>query len=569
MNGQPWLEKIKNWRWLDALLVVALILFDVAVHPLGIGPDRLIHDPAVYRLANSHYLPGDWYTAMAVKSGIYTFYAHLVNFHSFLHLSEELWRQILYLGGLAILYYALIRIARLFTKNILVVPVLVVLHYLLVTGINQPLWLYGPFIQIDGGLAPRTIGIALSFLALFFLLNESLNWMAILLGVATLVHVSNSFIIFSLFLAAWLIRDWLGHLSFKGWWQRTGRKTAIAVGLYLLFGGWFALWVAHLGSGGATIETQKFIWGWIYVRAPYMALPLAGRYWWVRLWAHALAIVVGWLLVRWKLDDRARKALDTVALIGLGSVGYFYLFDYFAFIKPWLPGFQFYSIRVIYLCYFTAYLFIGLSIAVYLDIVLKFIRQRLNPQAYLAFLALLIVATTGLIISSPANQTFQLTASTNVQASRYWLLQSAGAQAKDIPRKYQVGPPTTALFKYLQSHGQPVLTPPTWNTGAYYISRVVSFKSFGYTPQGMADWLERLNAVTAGVFDQAYAKQKAAGRFEPTNPEWHQLYASLTPEQVLALGQKYQFKLFLSYQDSNYPFPFIVGDGDFKLYQLP
>src|SRR5688572_25387740 len=127
---------LKLFRWRDIFLIIGLILFDVAIHPFTSGPDRLIHDPAVYRLWDLNYLPGDWYTGVAIKSQVYIFYAKLVNAWHFLRISEEFWRMSLYLICLAILYYSLIRIARLFSQNMLVVPVFVVLHAFLNTGVN-------------------------------------------------------------------------------------------------------------------------------------------------------------------------------------------------------------------------------------------------------------------------------------------------------------------------------------------------------------------------------------------------------------------------------------------------
>ena len=206
------------WKKLpvSSLIVLGLLLvFEVSIHPLGFGPDRRVHDPAVYRLGDAEYLPGDWYTQMAVDSGVYTFYAKLVNVWHFLPFSEETWRLLLYAASLVVLYYAMIRIARLFSQSALVIP-LVALFHAIVILVAPPIWLYGPFVHVDGGLAPRSIAIALSFLALSLLLHNARSLPWIVLGLATLIHVSNSLIIFTLFFFLLFLRA----LLFLFFWKR-------------------------------------------------------------------------------------------------------------------------------------------------------------------------------------------------------------------------------------------------------------------------------------------------------------------------------------------------------------
>jgi hypothetical protein len=270
----------------------------------------------------------------------------------------------------------------------------VAVFHAIVVVVAPPIWLYGPFIQVDGGLAPRSIGIALSFLALFYLLkNRSiLPWA--LLGIATLVHVSNSLIIFTLFFAAWLCNEWvLDKRLDRGHLLALGKKAGVAVMIYIIAGGWFALYVASRGIG---IETEfsdaKFIWTWIYFRAPYMALPLMPWKAWFLFFLHILAIVVGWYLLRTRAEIQNKKALDLLGYVGTGSVVYFFFFYLFAFAWPWLPGFQFYSIRVVYFAHFVAYIFAAL-------LALSFLKDWTKKQKQFIFL-LLLIAVTGILSSS-------------------------------------------------------------------------------------------------------------------------------------------------------------------------
>jgi hypothetical protein len=567
------LKFFRKFPWRDFFLVIGLMVLDMSIHPLSSGPDRLIHDPAVYRLANPNYMPGDWYTDMAVKSNVYIFYAKLVNAWQFFHIPEELWRAILYLASLAILYYSLVRIAQVFSKSLLVVPILALLHSFISTGNNQPIWLYGPFIQVDSGLAPRSIGIAISFLALFFLIQGSIIIPSLLLGLATLIHVSNSFIVFTLYFGIWMVKSLLfDRPKDRQTWLEIGRKGGIALLVYLLAGGWFAFYVASQGGGGVpTFPTEKFIWAWIYLRAPYMALPLITKYWWIRLIAHAVSIVFGWLILRKRFDLIGRRALDTLALIGLGSVGYFFIFYFFAFTKPWLPGFEFYSIRVIYLAYFAAYLLISLCLLmISREIISKILgRIHVDEKRYTSGLVLIAVMLFLFGFSTRLGDSFLKPKAQNLQQSWWRLLDDSVVFRARVPENQQMRLPNSATLHYLDSNPEPFLAPPNLQTRGHYFPSVVSFKSFGFTREGLPEWYDRLNDVSRGELEKVYLEQSHSGHASPVYIEWRDSYSKLTQDEILALSRKYNFKLFLSYANVSYSFPVITQDSDFRLYRLP
>lgn len=568
------LNSFLSSKWSTVVLVGVLLLFEFSVQPLTAGPDRLIHDPAVYRLWDKGYMLGDWYTDMAVKSQVYIFYAKLVNLWHTLHVPEELWRTLLYVVSLLILYYALVRLARFFTLNPLIVPIMAVLHMMISTGDNQPIWLYGPFLQIDGGLAPRSIGIALSFLALAYLTEGSILVPALLLGLATLIHVSNSFIVFTLFWLVWLgvaiIREW-PHRQTK--WRAILSRAGIALAVYLLAGGWFALYVAKAGAGDATLPTQKFIWTWIYLRAPYMALPLITRYWWIRLAAHGIAIAGGWLLLRPRMKAEQRWGLSLLALIGLGSIVYFFLFYMVAFVTPWLPGFQFYSLRIVYFAYAIAYLFIGLCFFLVGQNIITRLIPSLRRQAVGHARSTMIV--TGIVIVGLAlfgwqlGHTYRYPKLANLRTSWWRLLDASQVFRGYVPNNQRLVPPNSPTFNYLATVKEPLLAPPNWRTGTVYLPSVVSFKSFGFTKAGLAEWYERMNNVSGGEIERSYQVQQAAGRMQPITLDWGQLYPRLTPQDVVSLSQKYHARLFLTYQSQTYPFPLLVEDSDYRLYRVP
>ncbi len=566
------IQRMKQGPWRMIVLVFGLMLFDISVHPLTAGPDRLIHDPAVYRLGNPNYLPGDWYTAMAVKSQVYIFYAKLVNFSHALHLPEELWRTLLYLGSLVILYYALVRIARFFSPSVWVVPIIAVLHMFISTGNNQPVWLYGPFLQVDGGLAPRSIGIALSFLALSYLMRGSLLIPSLLLGLATLIHVSNSFIVFSLFLVAWGIAR-LSASRPTAWddWLAIIRKAGVGVGVYLLAGGWFALYVALVSRGaGHPLTADKFIWAWIYLRAPYMALPLITKYWWIRLFAHLASVVIGWWILRQRVTSKQRVAVTTLSIVGVLAVAYFFIFYLFAFIVPWLPGFQFYSLRVVYLAYFVAYLFIGLSLLFIGQDVVGWVYARTKINArYIGPSVLVGVVILLTLFGLRLGASYRHPTLKNIRSSWFRLLDHSVAFRSLVPENQQVRLPSYATFSFLLKEGKPFLAPPNWKTDTTYLPALVSYKSFGFTEEGLAQWLERLDAVSKGEVERRYQTQQQTGQRQPVTIEWGKYYAQLTQEDVLRLAQTYHFDLFLTYRELSYDWPVVAEDSDFRLYRLP
>lgn len=555
---------VKKNSWKNILLLGLLLLFEVSIHPLGFGPDRKIHDPAVYRLDDSTYLSGDWYTEMSLESGVYPFYAKLVNMWHILPLSEEPWRLLLYIASIIVLYVSLIRISTLFSASIFIVPIVAIFHAIVMLT-APPIWLYGPFMQIDGGLAPRSIGMALSFLSLFFLLKGAriLPWA--ILGIATLIHVSNSLIVFTLFFLAWLCLEWKVKYVFDAqYWFTLARKSLLAAGVYIVSGGWFALYVAHLGRGvSAGLPTEKFIWAWIYFRAPYMALPLMPWKAWLLFGLHIASLFFAWYFLRQRFRDERRVMLDFLGLIGVGAVVYFFLFYVFAFIFPWMPGFQFYSIRVVYFLHFVAYLFTALLLVLWCQdwMVGKFFFGKNIKSVYLRGVLLGSAVSIILIVlfySYPGRKFFQQSVP-NIRAS--W-----NRVANSENRKLRVS--QSPVDRYLIADQKPFLAPPNWYGSASYLPGVASFKTFGFTAPGMAEWYARMNDVSRGDLERTFQLQKQSGHFEAVTIDWRTVYSGLSVSDILLLAEKYNFKLFLSYGNLAYPFVVVAKDADYVLYRV-
>ncbi|MEK7095035.1 MAG: hypothetical protein AAB917_00030 [Patescibacteria group bacterium] len=544
------------------LLLTFLLAAEFSVMPLTFGPDRRIHDPAVYRLQDSTYLQGDWYTGMAVESGVYTFYSALIHASSFLGIGEELWRMLLYISCMVGLYVYLLKLARLFTSSWLVVPLVVVLHTLLVTA-NPPLWLYGYYIQVDGGLAPRSVAMAFSIAALYYLLKAPRYLPWILLGLSTLAHVSHSFITFVLFLGAWfsyrLFTEFQKSKSFElnVYWPAI-KESFSASFLYLIAGGWFLLQVFWLSlSQTSTFSAQKFIWAWVYFRAPYMALPTVPEGYWFILAFHVAALFCGgWLVRRWYAKQRA--FVDLLLFVGLFALGGFGVFYLFAFMVPWVPGFQFYSLRLVYFTYLIGHLFMVLFL---MSLVKKLWQTKsltsLNISERIAsgFLLLFLGGALWLCPVFPGTK-FVIGAPGNLEKSWEQILKPGAALPESV----------TGL--YLAKHPEPFLAPPDWNGTRTYLPTVASFKTFGFTPEGLEEWYERMDTLSRGELQKAYEKQSKKEKYKPVYINWKQAYETLTTQEVEELSKKYNFNLFLTYREKEYPFELLVEDEGYRLYRL-
>lgn len=548
-----WLKKIP---WSEVVLILTMILIDIAIHPLTYGPDRYIHDPAVYRIESEQYLSGDWYTEMATESGVYVFYAPLIQLGDLLLIPEEVWRQGLYLMSLAVLFYSILQIVKMFLPSIFGVFTIIFLHAYLMINIPPP-WLYGPFMQIDGGLAPRTIGVALSFLALFLLLKKAriLPW--IILGAATLIHVSNSLIVFGLLIVSYAVWCFFKSDNLRDVVQEMLVKT----GVYLASGGWFAFFVAIQSNGlPEDFTLEKFIWIWIYFRASYMALPLVSFQDWMYFFAHIASIIGGWVIL-WKYGKpEFRENLNLLSIVGLGAAILFFAFYVFAFVWPWLPGFQFYSLRVIYFTYFIAYLYFGSVLFVLYQLILSksIWRMQLWERSFIFSCTLVLSVISMNVIYTTIPQIVHR-AEKNFAASWERFLNSNPVS------------PKLDTERYIVMHPEPFISPPDWYASPRhstpYVPSATSFKSFGFTPAGAFQWFERMDDMSRGELQQEFEKQKQKKKWKPTSIQWNKYYSQFTADEICVLSRKYSTKLFLTYQESEYPFPLVVGDTDFRLYR--
>lgn len=556
------IDFLRNLPWKNTLLLVGLLLFEVSIHPLGFGPDRRIHDPAVYRLSDPNYLSEDWYTNMAAESGVYLFYARLIHVNNYIGISEEAWRQLLYILCLVITYYSLIRIARIFSENPFVAPLLAGFHAFFILY-NPPTWLYGVFIHIDGGLAPRSIGIALSFLSLLYLLEKRPYAPWIILGIATLIHVSNAFLVFVLFfLVQLLIRIYEENYQKQSFILTIFvemKKSFLSGALYLFSGGWFAVISAIQNSGAhTTFPIEKFIWAWIYFRAPYMDLPDTPLDSWKIFGAHVIVMFLCWYFLRVHYNKEKRNSIDMLAFVGTGSLIFFFFFYFFTFVYPWLPGFQFYSIRIIYFLYFCAYLFLALVVIDLPKYLENWLKERKVSMLWfqIAYFGLFFTGYVAVSMQYSVAQKYLGQVVNNIN------------QSFDRLKNASMKKSSSSVEQSLIQSQEIFLAPPDWFGPAQYIPHIASFKVFGFTPTGLEEWYDRLNTVSRGELDRAYEKQTRSGRFKPVFINWRKVYGTLTEQEVYALAEKYHFHYFVTYEEANYPFEMVTDDSNFRLYRV-
>lgn len=557
---------LRHLPWKQLGILILLMIFELSMHPLGVGPDRRIHDPGVVRFIDPKSSPGDWYTDAAQASGVYPFYGALVSLGPTFSIEEERWRMILYIISLVVLYIALFRIARIFSDNILVVPLVAVFH---ATGYlyDPPAWLYGPFMHIDGGLAPRSIGVALSFLAVAFFLEERKIAPWIVIGIATLIHVSNSMLVFLVLLATTVLeqlvemyrrcRQMQPRVAVKQGFPFT--QLIIPISVYFLSGGWFILAVAsHDVVGPMRLTTEQFIWTWVYFRAPYMALPYISYGSWILFSLYLLVLAGAMTFLFWFLREK-RKELSRLGLISFFSLMGFVVFYLVTFEVPWLKGFQLYSFRIIYLVYLSMYVSLAIVIVTlprYLINRFPFFQTQLSLWKWIY---ILVIGGTYLFFVNHYKviDRYEGKAIPNLEKSIEYF------------KKPQMPAAGSPIEKYLFDHrAVPYLSPPDWNGPPRHAS-VASFKVFGFTQSSLPIWRDRMDALSRGELSRQYYLQKSQGRFKPVIIDWRETYGKLTAEEVESLRKKWGFRYFVTYIDhQSYPYHVIMMDEKYILYDV-
>lgn len=562
------LEYAQKLPWKGIFLLSILLLFEVSMHPLGIGPDRRIHDPGVARFLDPHSYPGDWYADAVQASGVYPFYGALIGIGDVIGIGEERWRMFLYIACLVVTYSSLLRIARVFTDNILVIPILVVLHaaaYLY----DPPAWLYGPFIHVDGGFAPRSLGVAFSFLAIALALEKKVLAPWIVLGLATLIHVSNSLLIFLLLLFAkaieWIIAIWReesGVHSIKQKIRNFTGRIALAALAYVLSGGWFVLAVAIRDAAAHTnFPAQQFIWIWTYFRAPYMALPeISHSSWLIFFLLIGAGVVSGAFLYFSK--KYFKKPIVFLGSLGGGALlgfGFFYLTS---FVYPWLTGFQLYSFRIVYIFYFVAYLFIVVALISFPSFCVEKLSGRFiflrNKKVFVGMYTLILgsIFIWGIDEYKVLDKYLERAQNNIVKSYRY-LLNPGFPELESSIQKF-----------LLEHRSEAYLAPPNWYGPPQYTSHVASFKVFGFTQASLPIWYERMDALSYYELSKTYNKQFVTGKFKTTTIDWKEKYDTLSTKEIEVLQKKYKFRYFITTAKAEYPFTVLIREEDQVLYDL-
>ncbi len=480
------------------------VSFDLIVHPLTRGPDRLIHDPAV-----NHYIfnqtGNDWYTNVAVSTNLYYFYAKLIWLGKYLTDCIEQWRSFLYISFLSIQYFAIAKISEELTgKHVLGITV-ILLHTITFATIGNP-WVYGMFLQIDGGLAPRTISNAIGLIAFYLFMINRERVASSLLGLASLVHVSNTLIVFMMLLVSKIYTLRNSHLTTL---KTSFKYSMLNLICYVICGGWFVLVVYFSTENHLPIDKNYVMWLWLYVRAPYLIFtnntPVAIATPITALLVTSIAI---FYLFRKKshhfsLQTKLLKYVYTVALTSYVS---FILYEINAYYFISLTFFKLYTIRLLNYAYFASMLIIGcaiINLAANLHITRFSIVNFFRKNKY-NFPIILTVAITMFSISKNS-------------------LRFQGLCTKKTE---------FSMMEYIHNHKISFIGPPKYNQSWLYLNQSITFKSFGFTDASIVEWSRKLSVSERCDIYGEYSYQNFNGKYRAVKFDFDSCYNELDSNQL-------------------------------------
>jgi hypothetical protein len=526
--------------------LIVFILFgislDLIIHPLTHGPDRLIHDPAVnYYLSPSVNM--DWYTSVAVSSHIYLAYSYVIGAGQYLLGCTEKWRAILYVFSLCANYLAIAKISKLLSGGLAVASVLVIIHTAFFQVFGNP-WVYGQFLQIDGGLAPRSISNAAGFWGLYLFLANRYHRGAILLGLATFIHPSNTLLIYTLL----IISMTLCSLTHKSWnIKDTIRTSIINTIIYIFCGGWFAFAVYLYTSSTAEISGHFLMWVWLYIRAPYMLyvnnrasdiiLPFltciisCGCYFYLKLLQDTL-----------QFHQHQSKNLQFLFYISILSFLGFFIYQINAYYLYSLTLFKSYSIRLLNYGYLASFLLISFTIK---ELWVSYIKTCLKTvslcKKYLYILGLLIVFI-GLVIAFNNNKLIY---------------------AKLCSQNSEIN-----VINFIKRKDLSFLGPPNFNHSWIYLNQAITFKSFGFTDESIFEWANRISFSKNCDLKNIYENQLKVGKFKTPNINFDNCYNNLTVGELKKIANRLNISYALVYDEMTGLGNVVYKDQNFVLYRI-
>jgi hypothetical protein len=517
------------------------ITLDLIIHPLTHGPDRLIHDPAVnYYLSRS--VNYDWYTSIAVSSQIYLPYSYVIGAGQYLLGCTEKWRAILYIFSLCANYLAIAKISKLLSGGLAVASALIIIHTVFFKVTGNP-WVYGQFLQIDGGLAPRSISNAAGFWALYLFLANRCHRGAILLGLATFIHPSNTLLIYTLFVFSMTLCS-LTHRSCNI--KDTIRTTIINTVIYIFSGGWFAFTVYLYTTSSAEISGHFLMWVWLYVRVPYM----------LYVNNHVTAIILPFLMCiiscacyfYLKLQDTLQfhphksKNLQFLFCISALSFLGFFIYEINAYYLYSLTIFKMYSIRLLNYGYLASFLLISLTTReLWVSYIKTWLKKVSSCKKYLYIPCLLIVFIASVLAFNNNKLIYAKLCSQNSEIN---------------------------VINFIKRKDLSFLGPPTFNHSWIYVNQAITFKSFGFTDDSIFEWANRISFSKNCDLKNIYENQLKVGKFKAPNINFDNCYNSLTAGELKKIADRLNVSYALVSDEMTGLGNIVYKDQNYVLYRI-
>jgi len=386
------------------------------------------------------------------------------------------------------------------------------------------------------GIAPRALSMPLGFLSVFFLMEKRYLASTLFLGISTLIHPSNGLLVAIILLGSVFLIETINTKKLSLANVRLLLNNSL---LYFSFGGFFAVYLALSSfSPSDNYDIQKFVWGWIYVRTPYLDIIESGLRVKIAFGIHLLIHgIIGYhLLFKEKNYDQKIIFIWMVGFIGNILFLLFFLSLYFF---PNQIIFSLYSFRTIYLSFFSlhfllAYFFLEVLNKLSLEKRFSFLNLKLssNKDGFFKIL-LLVICISPIVYASWKGEPVR-----NIENS----IETFGGSL-------QLENDSLSIF--LQNTGDTILiNPKTVVSSDFYIPTYATFKNVLFTPKGMFEWLQRIDALCNGQIEIEYIRQKNNGKFEEAQIDWDECVTSFTNDEIKIFMEKNEIHFLLERKDN-------------------
>lgn len=481
------------------------------------GPDRVIHDPLVNRVLDTNYLANDWFVNTAAGSGVHYFYGKLIGIGDNLSLQGNLWEDILFFLFLQILLISLSCISYKLFKRFIPVLIVFTIHFFIEIFLSTH-FDYGPYFPYDMGIAPRALSMPLGFLSIFFCIEKKYLISTLFLGISTLMHPSNGLLLAIILLGSVFLLDIIITKKIS---LANIRLLLNNVILYVTFGGFFAVYLAFSSFNPLeNFDIHKFVWGWIYLRCPYLDVIDTGFRVKVAFVIHFLIHgIIGFHLL-FKENSYNQKIIYIWIVGFIGNV-LFLLFFFSLYFFPNQTIFSLYSFRTIYLSFFSlhcllVYFFLRMLKNITIKRQLSFLKfNHFSKKGQYLKIFLLMFCMSPAVYTSWKGEPLS-----NIKNS----IENFGSTLQLE---------TDSLSIFLQNTEDMILINPKIIVSSdFYIPTYATFKNFVFTPTGMFEWMKRMDALCNGQIEMEYIRQKNNKKFEKAKIDWDACVTSFKDDEI-------------------------------------